>query len=147
MSRRLVRVGPLDASDQQLGGGTEHVVMGYFAALLGLDPLGAKAVVPAPLLEHRPQADDVQERLLTHHPPDRRAVVVVEVAVDGDATGLGEGDGLFDLAPLEVLLVKRRAQTRPSQSLPAYASECGCPRVSVRRTCGQMRDSRSLGEG
>src|ERR1700686_5434880 len=83
--------------------------MRHLAALLWLYPLGPQPVLPAPLLEHRAQPDDVQERLLAHHPPDRRAVVVVEVAVDGDATGFSERDRLFDLAALEVAFAKSLA--------------------------------------
>src|SRR5712691_10656012 len=105
MSRGLVGVRPSNTRDQQLGGGTEHVVMGNLASLLGLDPLGAKSVPAPPLCECRPKADHMQERLLSSHPPDRRPVVVVEVAVDRDAACLGERDGLFDLAPLEVTLL------------------------------------------
>src|SRR3981081_2865121 len=96
MSRRLVRVRPSHACDQQVGGGTEHVVMSHLAPLLGLDPLRTEAVMPAPFLEHGPQADDVEERLLTHHPPNRRAVIRVEVAKETYAHSPGQGDGRVD---------------------------------------------------
>src|ERR1700704_815432 len=108
--------------------------MSHLAPLLGLDPLRTEAVMPAPFLEHRPQADDVEERLLTHHPPNRRAVIRVEVAMDRDAASLGEGDGLFDLAPLEIALVQRLAHAVRSGQIGRKAqseqgrSACSGPR-------------------
>src|ERR1700693_2728559 len=95
------------AGDQGFGRGTEDVVVGDLAPPLGLDPPRGKTVMPAPSLEHRPQADDVKERPLPHHPANRRAVVRVEVAVYRDAARLGEGDRLSDLTPLEILLTQR----------------------------------------
>src|ERR1700686_1796886 len=104
--------------------------MRHLAALLWLYPLGPQPVLPAPLLEHRAQPDDVQERLLAHHPPDRRAVVVVEVAVDGDATGFSERDRLFDLAALEVAFAKRLAHDLRSGQIGRNAQmvhgRCAC---------------------
>lgn len=85
-----------------LGGRAEHVVMGDPAPFLGLDPLGSKAVQPAPLLQLRPQTDHVEKRFLAPEPPDGRTVIGVEVAMHGDAAGLGEGDRLMDLAALKV---------------------------------------------
>src|SRR4030081_3685216 len=61
-------------------------------------------MVSAPFLEDRPQADDMQERPLPHHPADSRPVVVIEVAMNRDAAGLSERDGFLDPTTLEVLL-------------------------------------------
>src|SRR5690242_20439990 len=77
------------------------------AALLRLNPLRPEAVLSTPLLEHRPQADDVEERLLAHHASDGRAVVRVEVAVDRYAARFGERDRLLDLAALKVPFAHR----------------------------------------
>src|ERR1700692_2179045 len=82
--------------------------MSHLPALFRLDPFRAQAVLAAPLLEHGPQSDDVEEGPLAHHAPDHRPVVVVEVAVHGDAAGFRKSYRLLDLAPLEVLLPKRR---------------------------------------
>src|SRR5712671_7018382 len=106
-SRGLVWVRAFHSRDQQLSRGPEHVVVRNFAPLLRLDPLRAQTMMPAPLLEDRPQPDDMQEGLLTRHPSDLRAVVVVEVPVDRNAAGFGKGDRFLDLAPLEVPLVWR----------------------------------------
>src|SRR5205085_3046613 len=96
-----------EALDELLGKGTEDVIVRDPAPLLGLDPLGPEAVLAAPFLEPRPEPDHVQERALPAHSSDGRAVVIVEVAMHGDAAGLGEGDRLPDLPPLEVALAWR----------------------------------------
>src|SRR5690348_2367462 len=58
----------------------------------------------APLLEDRTESDYVEERLLARESSDRRTVIRVEVAMDGDAARLRELNRLFDLASLEVSL-------------------------------------------
>src|SRR5450759_5060268 len=83
--------------------------MSNLAALLGLDPLRPEPMLPAPFFEDRSQSDDVQEGLFPHHPSDRRAVVVVEVAVDGNPARLCKSDRLLDLSPLEIALAERLA--------------------------------------
>src|SRR5689334_23079877 len=93
--------------DELLCGRAEDVVVGDLAPFRGLDPLGSKAMEPAPPLELRPQADHMKERFLTAEPPDGRAVIGVEVAMHGDAAGLGEGDRLVDLAALKVSFAHR----------------------------------------
>src|SRR5207247_3139276 len=80
----------------------EDVVVGDTSPLLGLDPLGPQSVLNAPFLQGRPQADHVQKRLLPREAANRRPVVRVEVAVDGDATLFGERDRPFDLPALKV---------------------------------------------
>ena len=97
------------AFDQALGIRAEHVILGDLSPLFGLDPLGPQAALAPPLLEDRAQADHVQERALARDPPDSGAVVVIEVAVDCDASRLGKCDRLFDLAALEVALLQRTA--------------------------------------
>src|SRR5437870_9449610 len=77
------------------------------AALFRLDPFRAEAVTRAPLLENRAEPDDVKKRFLPQHASDPRAMVGVEVAVHSDASRLGEGDRLLDLAPLKVLFAHR----------------------------------------
>src|ERR1700674_103723 len=94
--------------DQGLGGGSENVVVGDLPALLGLDPLGPKAMLSAPFLEHGTQPDDMQKRSLPDHSADRGAVIGVEVPMHGDATRLGELDRLSYLPALKVLFVHPR---------------------------------------
>ena len=77
------------------------------AALFGLDPLRAETVKPPPFFEHRPKTYDMQERTLTPHASDRRAVVVVEIAMHRDSAILGKRDRLFDLASLKVPFAHR----------------------------------------
>src|SRR6266850_3340312 len=86
----------------------EDVVVRHPPALFGLDPFRPKAMLATPLLQHRAQPDDVQKGALAQHAPDHRAVIVVEVAVDRDATGFRKRDRFLDLTALEVLLAKRR---------------------------------------
>src|SRR5258708_34906848 len=93
-----------EAGDQGLRVGAEHVVVRDLAALLGLDPFRPETVLPAPLFEHRAKPDDVKERALADHAPDRRAVIRVEGAGDRDAGCLGEGDRFFDVATPELFL-------------------------------------------
>src|SRR5712691_9470956 len=109
-SRHRASEGWFEPFDELLGGRAEDVVVGDLAPLLGLDPLGSKAMEPTPLLELWPQADHMKKWLLTAEPPDGRAVIGVEVAMHGDAAGLGEGDRLFDLATVKVFLAHQEAR-------------------------------------
>src|SRR3954447_12862234 len=109
--------------------------MGDRPSLFGLDPLWPQAVTAAPSLERRPEADHVQERLLAAKSPDGRAVVSVEVAVDGDTACLRERDRLLDLPTLEIALLERRLDhDRRSRQIGRYAqrwhgrSACSVPR-------------------
>src|SRR5437762_9304679 len=102
------------ALDELPGEGAEDVVVGDAAPLLGLNPLRPEAVFAAPLLEARPESDHMQERPLPAHAPDGRAMVVVEVAVHGDAAGFRKGDRFPDLPPLEIALAWRLIGQRRS---------------------------------
>ena len=93
------------ALDEVFGKRAEDVVVGDLSTLLRLDPFGPQAVPSAPLRQGSAQTDHVEERAHPHQAPDRGAVVVIEVAVDGDAAGLRESEGLSDLAALEVPLL------------------------------------------
>src|ERR1700730_4295128 len=97
-----------EAADELLRKGPENVVMRDLAALLGLDPLRPQPVLPAPRLQWPPKPDHMKERALSSHSSDRGAVVVVEVAVYGDAARFGEGDRFFDLASLEIFFLESR---------------------------------------
>ena len=99
------------------------------AALLGLDPFRAQAMLAAPLFEHRTQADHMQERFLSDKSADRGAVVVVEVAVNRDAALLSEGDRFSDLTPLEIFLAQA--------SQPVGAD--GAVRAQLARPRGMLR--------
>src|SRR5207245_8829454 len=72
-----------------------------------LDPLRAQTVQPPPFFEHRPKTYDMQERTLAPHASDRRAVVVVEIAMHRDSAILGKRDCLLDLASLKVPFAHR----------------------------------------
>src|SRR5207245_3267595 len=82
---------------EPLGGLPENVVMGYFATFLGLDPLRPQAALAAPGLQVGAQADHMEEGPLPRHASNRRAVVVVEIAMHRNAAGLREGDRPLDL--------------------------------------------------
>src|SRR5260370_41176150 len=88
--------------DEALGKRSEHVVVGDLPSLLRLDPLRPQAMQPAPGLEVRAQPDHVQERPLAHHAPNGGAVVVIEVAVDGDAPSFRKRKSLLDLPSLVI---------------------------------------------
>src|SRR4029077_10221579 len=83
--------------------------MSHPAPLLGLDPPRSQAVPAPPFLERLSQPDDVKERPLPRHAANRRAGVVIEVAVHGDPARFRKSDRLFDLAPLEIPFPQRIA--------------------------------------
>src|SRR5712691_1186473 len=159
-SRHRASEGWFEPFDELLGGRAEDVVVGDLAPFLGLDPLGSKTMEPTPLLELWPQADHMKKWFLTAEPPDGRAVIGVEVAMHGDAAGLGEGDRLFDLAALKVPLAhsdrqdgrrragtaawrapaaarsrRRRSVTPPAVHAPRRRSRPARPRAPRRAAC------------
>src|SRR5258708_2829488 len=131
-----VRVKPsrFEPSDQRLGGGAEDVVVRPLAALLGLDRLGPQPVLPAPLNECGAQPGDAEKWFLAHHPADRRAVVIIEVAVNRYAARFGERQGLFDLATLEIALpqpgIHRDTTNCARMALRRYAEATICARMA-----------------
>ncbi len=83
---------------------TEDVVVSDAAPLLRLNPLRPQAVGGAPCLQLRAEPDDMQERPLHGYTAGReRAVIAIEVAVYGDAPGLGELDSGRQFPALEVV--------------------------------------------
>src|SRR5438105_6985410 len=129
-----------EAVDQSLSGVTEDVVVRDLAPLLGLDPLRAQPVQPAPLLELRPQPDHVEKRLLPREAADRGAVVGVEVAVDRDPARLRKLDCFSYLTPFKVLFAQSYslsagagADTFQRRPIPARAGTRGySARSSIR---------------
>src|ERR1700737_127317 len=119
-SRQGASRGRGQVSDQAFGKGTEDVVVGNLPALLRLNPLRSQAMQPAPRLEVWAQADHVEERTLPHHAADCGAVVMIEIAVNGDAARLGEGDRLFDLPALEVTLFQLTPRVRTNRPVRAH---------------------------
>jgi hypothetical protein len=96
-----------EAVDQLLGELSEDVNVSDFAVLLRLDRALRNAVQADPHLQVFTQADDVQKRLLHHEAAHRDLPVIgVEVAVNRDPAGFGEGDRILDLAALEIALAK-----------------------------------------
>src|SRR5438876_4194334 len=98
---------------------------------------------PAPFLELLPQADHVEERLLSRESADRRAVIGIEVAMHRDAARLGERDRLFDLSPLEVMLLEFSAGAGADgfHSAPTHAS-AGARAKSGARSRIRLSDAR-----
>src|SRR6267143_394778 len=60
----------------------------------------------------------MQKRALARHAADCGAMVVIEVAMDGDSARFRERDRLFDLPPFEVTLIDHG---RASEQMGLYA--------------------------
>src|SRR5205814_10214982 len=100
--------------------------------LLGLDRLRRHALRAGPSLQLRPQPDHVQKGP-GHHEAARRAgaVVVVEVAVDGDPAVLRPGDRLFHLATLAVAFLHHADALRKNRVLMPTEVTMRKPRVQL----------------